>query len=147
MANERAVEILNRLLAAEYESIVPRLAEADPYVSLASSEDDAEIRGIGSDVKAHQRDLVQMIVKLRGAPMPPRYSTASGGVHYVRLSHLMPSVITNIRQLISIYESAAGATGHPDANLLVGAILDNYRRHLATLEKIHANPALQGSQG
>ncbi len=143
MANERAVEILNRLLLAEYESLVPRLAEADPYVSLSSAEDRARIAGIGEDVKAHVRDLVQMILKLRGSPAPRRFATDSGGVHYVKLSSLMPAIMANLRELISTYESASGATGVPDADMLIGAILDNYRRHFAILEKMHANPALQ----
>jgi hypothetical protein len=141
MANERAVEILNRLLLAEYESVAPRLAQADPYVSLPSSEDRAVVANMLRDVTTHERDLTGMILSLRGAPVTRRFSTDSGAMHYVRLSTLMPSVLANMRQLISLYESAAGTTGSREADGMISRILDNYRRHYAALEKLHANLA------
>ena len=146
MANERAVEILNRLLLAEYESVAPRLAQADPYVSLPSSEDRAVVANMLRDVASHERELTGMILSLRGSPVTRRFSTDSGGMHYVRLSHLMPSVLANMKQLISLYESALGATGSREADALVSRILDNYRRHFAGLERLHANIGALGAR-
>ncbi|MBK8267319.1 MAG: hypothetical protein IPK83_03060 [Planctomycetes bacterium] len=143
MANERAIEVLNRLLAAEFESVAPRLAQADPYVSLPSSDDQAVVANMLRDVTTHERELTQMILSLRGAPVTRRFATDSGGMHYVRLSHLMPSVLANIKQLISLYESSAGTTGSREADGLISRILDNYRRHFAGLEELHANLAAE----
>lgn len=141
MANEQAVNVLNRLLRAEYESLVPRLREADPFVSMESADDRRVIAGILRDVESHERDLSEMILRLRGAPASPRYSTDSGAIHYVTLAHLMPQILANLRQLIALYESSAGTTGDREADGLVSRILDNYRRGHAGLEKLHANLA------
>lgn len=135
---ERAVDTLNRLLAAEYGSLVRRLGEAAPFVSWRSASDRAEIRRILSDSEAHQRELIQMIIRLRGAPIPPTYPTAVGGVHYLRLTFLMPQVIAGVRDLVRLYETV-GTTGDRDADALCGRILENHKRHLANLQRIHSN--------
>lgn len=135
---ERAVDTLNRLLAAEHGSLVRRLEEAAPFVSWRSASDRAEIQRMFSDTECHQRDLIQMIIRLRGAPLPPTYPTAVGGLHYLRLSYLMPQVIAGVRDIVDLYESV-GTTGDRDADALCGRILENHKRHLANLQRIHSN--------
>ena len=134
--------MLNRVLAAEYESLLPRLKESDPWVSLNSADDGAELIATVRDAESNVRELNEMILDLRGAPVSRRAATASSSVHYVNLSYLMPAILADLRRLISIYESAAGTTGHRQADALLSRILENYRRHLAALDKIHPNQAL-----
>ena len=75
--------------------------------------------------------------------MPRRFSTSTGGVHYVKLAFLIPDVIESLRRMIAAYESA-GAAGHPDADALIARHLTDYRRHLDELEAKHADPAGRG---
>ena len=93
-----------------------------------------------ADVEAHERDLIEMITSLRGAPMTPRYSTETSGLHYIKLDYIMPAVIDSVRQLIGIYESV-GATGHSASDALIARNLANYQAYLTALEKMHSNLA------
>lgn len=135
---ERAVQTLNRLLTAEYGNLVQRLAEADPFVTGQSSEDRAEVQRMLADIKRHQQELIQMILRLRGSPVPPTYPTDMGGVHYLKLSYLMPQVIAGVRELVRTYEQA-GTTGDREADGLVARILADHQRHLAGLQRLHSN--------
>lgn len=137
---DHAVDTLNRLLDAESSSLVHRLGESNPFVTWPAAADRAIVERIVADVRRHQQELVDMIISLRGAPVPPRYATAMGGVHYLKLSFLMPQVIASERQLVQAYESA-GSTGRPQADALIARILTDHKRHLAELEKLHANLA------
>ncbi len=137
---DHAVDILNRLLEAESGSLIHRLGESNPFVNTPAAGDYAIVERMLADVRRHGHELVEMILSLRGAPVPPRYATALGGVHYLNLSFLMPQVIANVRQLVKTYGSA-GATGSPQADALIARILADHNRHLAELEKLHANLA------
>ena len=137
---EPAIEILTLLLEAEYGNLVHRLGEADPYVNWLAAADRAVVEKMIADVRRHQHELVEMILTLRGAPIPPRYPTALGRVHYLKLSFLMPQVIASVRELVRTYESA-GSTGRPQADALIARIRADHKRHLAELEKLHANLA------
>ncbi|MBE7506426.1 MAG: hypothetical protein HS101_09095 [Planctomycetia bacterium] len=135
---ERAVQTLNRLLAAEYGNLVQRLDEADPFVTWPAAEDRAEVRRMFDDSKQHQRELIQAIIRLRGAPVPPTYPTSVGGVHYLKLSFLMPQVVAGVRDLVKTYEQA-GTTGDREADDLVARILADHQRNLASLQRLHSN--------
>ncbi|HKQ46909.1 MAG TPA: hypothetical protein VJZ71_02440 [Phycisphaerae bacterium] len=137
---EHAVDTLNRLLDAESSSLVHRLSESNPFVTWPAAADRAVVERIVADVGRHRRELVEMILTLRGAAVPPRYPSSMGGVHYLKLSYLMPQVITSVRELVKTYESA-GSTGRPQADALIARLLADYQRHLAELEKMHANLA------
>lgn len=137
---EPAIETLNRLLDAEYGNLVHRLGESSPFVTWPAAADRAVVEKIVGDVRRHQHELVEMILALRGAPVPPRYPTSMGGVHYLKLSFLIPQVIAGMRQLVKLYESA-GSTGRPQADALIARILTDHKRHLAELERLHANLA------
>lgn len=137
---ERAVQTLNRLLEAEYGSIVHRLAEADPFVTSAAADDQAAVRPMIAELNRHQRELTAMILKLRGAPVPPRYPTALGGVNYLSLTFLMPQVIAGTAKLVQTYQRE-GTTGHPESDELIGRILQDHKRHLEELKAMHSNLA------
>lgn len=140
MSEQYDVDVLNRLLAAEYESLVPRLAQSDPFVSMPTAGDRAMLERMAKNARAHERDLIELILRLRGAPVPRRFATRSGGVHYVGLSHLIPALIEDLRRLVATYESA-GMTGAAEADTLIGRIGAEHRRHLSTLESMHGNLA------
>lgn len=133
--NQTAVEKLNRLLRAEYASLVHRLGEADPYVSWTSAADRALIERMVADERDHARELTNMILELRGAPAPPTFDTASAGAHFLQLDYLMPQVIASKRRLVVLYEST-GPTGDPRADALVARILAEHRRHCEELVRL-----------
>ena len=138
--NKTAVDKLNRLLAAEYASLVHRLAEADPYVAWTSADDRALVERMAADEKAHIQALSDLIFDLRGAPVPPSYPTEVSGIHYLQLDYLMPQIIAGKRRLVAAYE-AAGATGDARADGLVRRHLADHQRHLSELLKLHSNLA------
>lgn len=140
MPDQSSIDILNRLLAAEYESLVPRLAQADPFVSMPAAGDRAMLVRMAADSRAHERGLIELIIRLRGAPVPRRFAMQSGGVHYVGLSHLIPALIEDLRRLVAAYESV-GTSGVAEADALIGRFLDEHRRHLSILETMHGNLA------
>ncbi len=140
MPESHSIDTLNRLLAAEYQGLVPRLAQADPFVSMPAAGDRALLLRMAADGRAHERDLIEMIIRLRGAPVPRRFATESGGVHYIGLSHLIPLLIEDLRRLVAVYESA-GATGTAEADALTARFLHDYRGYLKTLETMHGNLA------
>lgn len=137
---DHAVDILNRLLDAECGNLICRLGEANAYVSWPAAVDHAIVEKMLADVERHRREMIDMILSLRGSPAPPRYATALGGVHYLKLSFLMPQVVASVRQLVKTYESV-GSTGRPQADALIARILTDHKRHRAELEKLHANIA------
>ncbi len=137
---DNAVDILNELLEAECGNLIHRLGESNPYVSRSAAVDHAVVERMRADVERHRRELIDMILSLRGSPAPPSYPTALGGVHYLKLTFLMPQVIASVRGLVRTYESV-GSTGRPQADALIGRILADHKRHLAELEKLHSNIA------
>jgi hypothetical protein len=137
---DHAVDILNRLLAAESGSLIHRLRESNPFVNTRAASDHAIVGKMIADVQRHRHELVEMILSLRGAPAPPRYATELGGVHYLKLSFLMPQVIADTRELVKTYESA-GSTSYPETDALIAQILADHKRHMADLERLHAGMA------
>jgi hypothetical protein len=140
MANEQSITKLNTLLAAEYGCLVHRLGECTPFVTWPAAEDRTVVQQMLADAKRHQHDLINLILKLRGSPVPPAYPTYVGGVHYLNLSYLVPQVIAGLRGLVQLYERIS-PTGHPESDALASRILSDHKRHLAELERLHSNLA------
>ncbi len=138
MTDPRTLNALNRLLAAEAGSLIARLAAASPYTPLLAADDRRELDLMQRDLESHKRDIIDLIYDLRGVPVFPPPDPRVGGFHYVDLRRLMPFVLDNVRQLIGVYEKAGG-TGHRETDALIARHLANYRRHLATLEKLHGS--------
>lgn len=133
-----AVDELNILLAAEYMSLAPRLREISPFIPLDAADDQRVVKQLVEDAQDHEHNLANLIIRLRGAPVAPRFSTRNTNAHYVNLEYLMPALIENLRELVAAYERV-GSTGVAVADQLIGRHLEDYQRHLAALEKMHAN--------
>ncbi len=133
-ANDQAVDVLNRLLQAEYHSLVPRLAEVRPFVDWDDAELRALVERLTADAETHIRDIAEAIIQLRGAPVTPRRCIMSTGMHYIQLEIIIPDVIADIRKMIDTYK-AVGQTGNADADTLIANILADHKQHLADLEK------------
>ncbi|MEK6643648.1 MAG: hypothetical protein AABZ08_07035 [Planctomycetota bacterium] len=145
MANESTITKLNSLLKAEYGCLVHRLGECTPFVTWPAADDRAVVQQMLADAKSHQHDLINLILKLRGSPVPPAYPTYVGGVHYLNLSYLMPQVIAGLRGLVRLYEQG-GPTGHTESDALASRILSDHKRHLAELERMHSNLAASAAR-
>jgi hypothetical protein len=146
MMHDQTISVLNRLLAAECGNLIFRLGECNPFVNWPAADDRAVVAHMLVDSKAHQAELANLILKLKGSPTSASYPTALGGVHYLKLSYLIPQVMAGVRGLIQAYEASSG-TGHPEADALISRIVSDHRRHLAELERLHSNLAAAHTPG
>ena len=108
----------------------------------AKTEPTPEIR---NEVRHLRRELVELILQLRGSPVTPRRSTTSSDMHYVELSHLLPRLVANVGGLVETYE-AAGVCGNAEADALLARILADHRCHLAELEELQATASGTASE-
>lgn len=131
-----AVSMLNDLLNAEHSSLVNRLREAGPFVSQATAKERLIVDQMLADEVNHERGLAELIVWLRGTPDAGVVPTEVGGLHYLTLSFLMPQIIASKEQLIRAYESA-GSSGIQRVDEFKNRCLENHRRHLQDLRRIH----------
>ena len=140
MAQRNAIDVLNGLLAAECGSILGRLAQADPYVSLATAPLVRTIDRLGRAVVTHEQNLVELIYLLGGVPISPPLDARGTSFHYLDLKRLMPAVLADLERLVAAYEAARG-TGQPAAEALIARHLDAYRNGLSELSRIDAAAA------
>lgn len=138
MASQRVVDTLNALLAAEYASILPRIRQSDPFVSLSAADDRAAAQSLMQQNERHEGELSKLIMELRGSPVSPAFDIDTTSYHYVTLEYLVPQIIQSVQGLIAAY-TAAGATGHTKADALITQNLADYQRQLKPLEKMHSN--------
>lgn len=138
MSHAKTIQLLNTLLEAEYGNLIQRLGEAAPHVDWPAAADSLLVQRMLEDHRRHERELAEMILRLRGSPIPPTYPTSVGGVHYLRLEYLMPQVIAGVKELIRTYETCGGAA-HPEADAVLARNLADHKRHLAELTRLHAN--------
>jgi hypothetical protein len=143
MEHSSDIATLNALLAAEYGSLVHRLAEASAHVTWPAAGDHQIVVQMLRETQAHQAALAGAIIALRGSPRPPTYATSVGGLHYLKLSYLMPQVIAGVRGLVRLHESARLADAQ--AAEVVRRNLEDHRRHMAELERLHTNLARRAS--
>jgi hypothetical protein len=135
-----AVSILNGLLHAEHSSLVNRLREAGPFVSQATSKERLIVDQMLADETNHERGLANLIMELRGTPNCGPVPTEVGGLHYLTLSFLIPQIIASKEALIRAYETA-GSTGIPRVDDFKNRCLEDHRRHLQDLRRIHGGMA------
>ena len=139
-----AVSILNKLLHAEHSSLVNRLREAGPFVSQATAKERLVVDEMLADEVNHERGLADFIIQFRGTPDPGTVPTEVGGLHYLTLSFLLPQIIKSKESLIRAYESA-GSTGLQRVDDFKNRCLEDHRRHLQDLRRIHGGMAAPAS--
>jgi len=137
MAASDVTQTLNKLLAAEYASMLPRLRQSDLFVALRAANERSLVEGFVRDNEKHERLLFGLIAELRGAPAPAQYNIDMAAYHYLDIAHLMPIIIESIRELIGAY-SSAGGTGHARADAMIASHLSDYQDRLKKLEALHA---------
>jgi len=131
--DDRAIDTLNRLLVAEYGSILPHLRQSDPFVSLSAADEAAVVDGLVRDNDMHEKALVALVLDLRGKPAPVRYDIDTTGYHYLSLEHLIPIIVEDVRGLVAAY-SSAGSTGNSRADRLIAMHLADYESRLNVLQ-------------
>jgi hypothetical protein len=135
----RAIRSLNRLLAAEQESLIPHLGESYPFVSWASADEALVLEGAVREQLEHIEWMTEAILDARGAPAPRRPSMSLASVHYCDVQSLVPRILEDKRRIIRTYEAAAPAiVTLPAAADVARRCLERHRHHLAQLEETFA---------
>jgi len=139
---ESVIRVLNRLLLAEYASLIPRLGEATYFVSWASADEAQLLSQMVAEECEHVAWLTEAILDLRGAPAPRRFDTATANIHYCELHSLIPRILADRQRLIDVYQSAIPALGGlGKATQVAGRILARHREHLNKLQTMFSDPA------
>lgn len=133
---QAAVRALNRLLQAEYASVLRRLGESTPFISWASADESQALADMIQQESEHIERLISAILDLRGVPAPRRVDTSSAEIHYCELHSLIPRILADKQHLIGCYEQAlADLKGSPAASV-AGRILTRHRQHLEALQSL-----------
>ena len=131
------VSILNQLLAAEARTLVPRLAEAGPFVSWASADEQALVRRLVADEREHQAALVDCILSADGVPAPVTANPDTARLHFLDLHALLPRILADKQRLVGLYRAAeAQLDPGSDAHRLAQQLAAAQRDHLARLQQL-----------
>ena len=134
MDNPAIAAALNQLLDAEQQSLVLRVAESTPFVSLAEVAAGNLVRAMAQASRTHREQLTEMILDLGGQPVPRRADLFSGDLHYLDLFSVLPRLLEAQDSLVARYRQLTPqlASVHRAA-ALAGKIL---ARHEADLQKL-----------
>lgn len=134
MNNERAIRILNALLERESRSVLPRIREANPFVTWASAAERRMIDDMIREETEHRAWLVDAIRDLGGEPLPVSADIASTNIHFLDLSYVLPTVLEDRTRVLTAYETAASQAGtSPLAADVIARITDRHRRQIDRL--------------
>ena len=134
MDNPAVAAVLNQLLDAEQQSVVLRVAESTPFVSLAEVAAGNLVRGMARSSRTHREQLTEMILNLGGQPVPRRADLLSGNLHYLDLFSVLPRLLEAQESLVSQYrQRSPRLASDRQAADLAGKIL---ARHEADLQKL-----------
>jgi len=145
MDNPPVAAVLNQLLDAEQQSLVLRVAESTPFVSLSEVTARNLIRAMAQASRMHRELLSEMILDLGGQPVPRRADLLSGNLHYLDLFAMLPQIIDAQESLDVRYRQLTPRLASDRrAAALAGQIL---ARHEADLQKLRTvNPAKSAVQ-
>ncbi len=136
MDNPVVAAVLNQLLDAEQQSIVLRVAESTPFISLAEVAAGNVVRAMAQTIRNNRETLTEMILDLGGQPVPRRADLLSGNLHYLDLFALLPQLLESQESLVAQYKQRSPRLASDRrAAELAGKIL---ARHEADLQKLHA---------
>lgn len=124
MDNPQAAAALNQLLDAEQQSLVRRVSEATPYLSLSELAAGNLVHSMADTCRHNCEQLSELILDLGGQPVPRRVDLATGNLHYLRLAAMLPQLVEAHEKLISSYrEVAPRLAAEPAASALANQIL------------------------
>jgi|CXWL01.1.fsa_nt_gi bacterioferritin (cytochrome b1) len=136
MDNPAIAAVLNQLLDAEQQSLVLRIAESMPYVSLAEVAAGNLVRAMAQTSRTHREQLTEMILDFGGQPVPRRADLLSGNLHYLDLFAMLPLLLEAQESLVAQYKQRSPRLASDrKAAELAGKIL---ARHEADLQKLRA---------
>jgi len=138
MNNDKLIDLLNDILAAELRSLLPRLRESTVFVDWASADDLFAVNGMMNEELEHVAWLVDAINDVGGDPAPVTADIRSTGAHYLRLSYILPQVLRERRRALSLFESAAPQLAANDrASVVASRIIERKRRHVDHLAQLN----------
>ncbi len=105
MEDRQVYPILNRLLAGEARSFLPRLAESMVYVDAECAQEFDAIRRMAGQQVENIARLTALLVDLGGEPKPAVADIMSGDFHYNSLEVVLPRVQVREQELLALYES------------------------------------------
>jgi len=134
MDNPTVAAALNQLLDAEQQSLVLRVAESTPFISLEEVAAGNVVRAMAQASRAHRASLTELILDLGGQPVPRRAVLLSGNLHYLDLQATMPQLLHAQEALIALYKQVAPRlSSEPRAAQQVNRILARHESDLAKL--------------
>jgi len=137
--NRHTTDALGELLDAERQSLLQRVAEADPFITDDQQRLAEVIQQMASQQERQITDLGRMIVELGGSPEPPAVRldlySQTAHMHYLRLDYLLPNLLDDVNRLLGQYRRLAEQLA-PDspAGQLVRRLRQSWQDHLETLE-------------
>lgn len=101
-----SVEILNKLHAAEMQSILCRLPGLGAFVPGTGLKQHEAVQRACSMSGEHRAWLVEAIERMGGAVWPATMDPRTASLHYVSIGSLLPQVRTSVNGLAALYAEA-----------------------------------------
>ena len=137
MNGDAVVAVLNALLAAEQQSIAPRLFESTVFVSDASTGAARLAERLVAQSNSTQSALAERIIDLGGEPRLRSGNSMSADLHYLEVHAVLPRVIADYRRLIETYREAGERIGNDSGgSALVARLTTAHEEELHSLEEL-----------
>ncbi len=137
MDNPSVAAVLNQLLDEEQQSLVLRVAESTPFVSLAEVAAGNLIRKMARTSRTHRAQLSELILDLGGQPVPRRADLNTGNLHYLDLFSMFPRLLEAQESLDNLYRQLTPKLASDRrAAALAGQILARHEADLQSLRRL-----------
>ena len=93
MDNPAVAAVLNQLLDAEQQSLVLRVAESTPFISLAEVAAGNVMKEMARTARSNREALTEMILDLGGQPVPRRADLFTSNLHFLDLYAILPHLL------------------------------------------------------
>lgn len=137
METPTVIDILNELLTTEHRSLARRLQEATVFVSRETIGEVEQIRQMADESREHAEWLTRLILELGGEPGVRLSDPTTADLHYQKVRHTLPRLISDHQTLIRKYSLAAQhVDSEPEASELLSRILARHREHADNLNQL-----------
>lgn len=134
--DQRTVEIINELLAAEQASTVRRVVESTAFVSPLSARQASAVRNIAGEMADHGAWLVDLLSRAGRSPGPRFGNVRSADLHFLDISHALPRIIADFQRLANMCDRGARLVQDSDASSVIAKMAERHRTHAETLRKL-----------